>query len=61
MASFGVASLEDDCADIRTLLARADEALYEAKHAGRDCAPANGASLPRAASTAGESSSDGNA
>ncbi|MEJ2362217.1 MAG: diguanylate cyclase [Gammaproteobacteria bacterium] len=35
-ASLGVAELHPEDKDIRTLLQRADEALYEAKHAGRN-------------------------
>jgi diguanylate cyclase (GGDEF)-like protein/PAS domain S-box-containing protein len=35
--SVGVASLVEPCADLDALLQRADQALYAAKHAGRDC------------------------
>ena len=34
--SLGVATFPDDASDTRTLIARADEALYEAKEAGRN-------------------------
>jgi diguanylate cyclase (GGDEF)-like protein len=36
-SSFGVACARKDEVDPKTLLARADEALYAAKHDGRDC------------------------
>jgi len=36
-ASLGVAPLEETCADLDGLLQRADQALYMAKRAGRDC------------------------
>ncbi len=35
-ASFGVATLEDDCATVETWFAKADQALYAAKRAGRN-------------------------
>lgn len=35
-ASFGVASMRDDDADFNTVLERADQAMYEAKHGGRN-------------------------
>lgn len=35
--SVGVASLQPDDRDIMTLIARADRALYDAKHRGRNC------------------------
>jgi diguanylate cyclase (GGDEF)-like protein len=35
-ASIGVSSLDDECADLDCLLMRADQALYNAKEAGRD-------------------------
>jgi diguanylate cyclase (GGDEF)-like protein len=35
-ASFGVASLSEDVADLSALMTRADQAMYQAKQAGRD-------------------------
>jgi diguanylate cyclase (GGDEF)-like protein len=35
-ASFGVASLSEDVADLNALMTRADQAMYQAKQAGRD-------------------------
>jgi diguanylate cyclase (GGDEF)-like protein len=35
-ASLGLATLPGAAADARELIAKADEALYEAKHAGRN-------------------------
>lgn len=35
-ASFGVTDLHDDEIDLKTIMARADQALYEAKRKGRD-------------------------
>ncbi|MFZ6029436.1 MAG: diguanylate cyclase [Chloroflexota bacterium] len=34
--SLGVAELDDDCPDFETLIDRADQALYHAKHSGRN-------------------------
>jgi len=36
-ASIGIAFLPDDGEDIETLIAQADAAMYDAKHAGRNC------------------------
>ena len=36
-ASLGVASIPDDAADAKALIAAADQALYRAKAAGRNC------------------------
>lgn len=36
-ASLGIGPLDDECADMDRLLQRADQALYAAKHAGRNC------------------------
>ena len=36
-ASIGIAELDDDDADLKALVQRADFALYRAKHDGRDC------------------------
>lgn len=36
-ASIGIAFMPDDAEDIRTLIAQADAAMYEAKRAGRNC------------------------
>ncbi|MBE7447845.1 MAG: diguanylate cyclase [Kofleriaceae bacterium] len=47
--SVGVASFPDDAADPDTLLRAADDALYAAKRAGRDCvvlAPSTGGEVP---------------
>ena len=35
-ASFGVATLGHGCSDSKALVAAADRALYQAKHAGRN-------------------------
>ena len=35
--SLGVAARNDDCDNLEELLRRSDEALYAAKHAGRNC------------------------
>lgn len=40
-ASFGIAGLRDGDADMEELIGRADEALYAAKHAGRNCVKTN--------------------
>lgn len=36
-ASLGVAVLCDRCTEMEILLSHADQALYEAKHSGRNC------------------------
>lgn len=48
-ASLGVASVADGEVDVKALIARADDALYRAKRAGRDCVEVAAASLPGAA------------
>ena len=40
--SIGVAALGKGIADMETLLLRADEALYDAKRAGRGCVRVSG-------------------
>lgn len=40
-ASFGIAGLRDGDAEIEELIGRADEALYAAKHSGRNCVKTN--------------------
>jgi diguanylate cyclase (GGDEF)-like protein len=45
-ASFGIASLADDVADDAEILRRADEALYQAKRAGRNRVEVFGAQAP---------------
>ncbi len=40
-ASFGIAGLRDGDTDMEELIGRADEALYAAKHAGRNCVKTN--------------------
>jgi len=48
-ASLGVASAAEGEFDVKALIARADDALYRAKRAGRDCVEVAAASLPGAA------------
>lgn len=47
-ASLGVASAAEGEFDVKALVARADDALYRAKRAGRDCVEVAAASLPAA-------------
>lgn len=44
--SVGVATLRSDDRDITTVIARADQALYEAKHQGRDCVSTDADAAP---------------
>jgi diguanylate cyclase (GGDEF)-like protein len=47
-ASFGVALFPDHAADADTLINASDQALYDAKRAGRDCIVANASAGPAA-------------
>ncbi|MBI2897839.1 MAG: diguanylate cyclase [Deltaproteobacteria bacterium] len=50
--SIGVATYPSDAADARTLVSRADEAVYAAKRAGRNCVVGYGVAAPRTRASA---------